>query len=157
MLLHLWLYTATFVSQSESPVQPSIYRVSIKFRQGLKSLTAILLLTAYIVGASGFARLHTAFHEHEELHTQVHEADPCHRAIYHHDATGACHHDAHLIASDNCDLCKHLVFYKDQLYASFANASDFSFPLAVALTDMAAVIFSETSNLSSRAPPAFHC
>jgi len=84
-------------------------------RKSLAKMAVYLLLVLYFAGTSQFELLHSFVHKHQShvTHTVGQEMDPCHRLIYHNDVENGCHYDAHLVTSDECQMCD-IAFHGDQ-------------------------------------------
>lgn len=80
---------------------------------------SILFITLYVLGTSHLEWIHSFNHEHivDVSHSDEQELDGCHRSIYHGDVQQGCHHESHLISSDECQMCD-LVCHGDQTYVS---------------------------------------
>lgn len=126
-----------------------------KVKRVLQKLATCFLLVVYLVAVSEIAHLHTHSHEHEIAHDLREELDPCHLAIHHHDSKNGCHHQSHLVASDdNCDLCHYLAFHKDQFTAATATKLNISFARAEVSVTLVVGTSRDSIVLSSRAPPS---
>lgn len=117
-----------------------------------KVLTFLLLLF-YILLTARVETLHKAFHDPETIvsHSAAQEKDPCHIAIYHNVDRG-CDHDAHLVVSDNCQICNFAIHGDQSTVAVKAATSTHPSEKFVCYderSDGYSVILS-----SSRAPPA---
>jgi hypothetical protein len=84
-------------------------------------ILGMLLIVLYMGATWQVQVFHGFFHDHEEVvsHSEEQEKDPCHRQIYHHEPAACASHDAHLIASDKCQICD-LAFHTDQTLLSKA-------------------------------------
>jgi hypothetical protein len=128
--------------------------VSAKVKRAVQRLASLILLFVYITAISNVARLHA--HEHEIAHMDRQEQDPCHRAMYHQDLQNGCDHDSHLVASsDDCDLCHHLTFHKDQHDVVAIDYVSANFATINVNFNLADIEPANTLVRSSRAPPAF--
>jgi hypothetical protein len=75
--------------------------------------------------------------------------------MYHQDIQNGCDHDAHVVASsDDCDLCHHLTFHKDQYDVVAIDYLLPDFPTINVNFTFSDIEAANTLVRSSRAPPA---
>jgi len=122
--------------------------------KSLKTLSAILLLFFYLVGATQIELLHRFFYAHDTtfIHSVEQEKDLCHRTIYHIEKKDGCEHNSHLIRVEKCCPCN-VLFHSDQIAFSDLSCEFIQSSLIVAEEFKSVQIAGIDNNLPSRAPP----
>lgn len=119
----------------------------------MTSVFTFVILSLYIAATSGVASLHQFFHTHESVsHSKEEEKDPCHRARYHHDADHGCHHNAHVTASEKCDVCD-LILHVEYVYSVTLIHPDSEISSVDLFHSTNDFLSAYTPGLPARAPP----
>lgn len=128
-------------------------RVKNKKTSVAKALS-ILFVILYVLGTSHLEWIHSFSHDHvvDVSHSDEEELDRCHRSIYHGDVQRGCHHESHVVSSDDCQMCD-LVCHGDQTYSSLSEI-----PVGHVVNDAFAFLKQSIDSYwavisSSRAPP----